>query len=86
MKKKRSRSQERRVLSIVRSSMELAPKIEAILKITRAQALELPGGSRRLWLEDADEVTIRGRAVREGYVSIGFGECTGRVAPAQSEP
>lgn len=42
LKKKRSRAQERRVLSIVRSSLELAAKIEAILKITRAQVLELP--------------------------------------------
>jgi ActR/RegA family two-component response regulator len=42
LKKKRSRTQERRVLSIVRSSLELAAKIEAILKITRAQVLELP--------------------------------------------
>jgi fumarylacetoacetase len=42
--------------------------------------LELPGGATRLWLEDGDELTIRGRAVREGCVSIGFGECAGRVA------
>ncbi len=42
LKKKRNRAQERRVLSIVRSAMELAAKIEAILKITRAQVLELP--------------------------------------------
>lgn len=42
LKKKRSRAQERRVLSIVRSSLELAAKIEAILKITRTQVLELP--------------------------------------------
>jgi fumarylacetoacetase len=46
------------------------------------QAIELPGGFKRLWLEEGDEVTFRGRAVREGYVSIGFGECTGRVAPS----
>jgi ActR/RegA family two-component response regulator len=42
LKKRRSRAQERRVLSIVHSSLELAAKIEAILKITRAQVLELP--------------------------------------------
>lgn len=41
LKKKRTRAQERRVLSIVRSSMELAAKIEAILKTTRAHVLEL---------------------------------------------
>jgi fumarylacetoacetase len=41
--------------------------------------LELPGGEKRTWLEDGDELTIRGRAVREGHVAIGFGECAGRV-------
>ncbi len=44
LKKKRSRSQERRVLSVMRSSLDLAAKIEAILKVTRAQPLELPEG------------------------------------------
>jgi len=42
-------------------------------------ALELPGGETRKWLEDGDELTIRGRGVKEGYVPIGFGECAGRV-------
>jgi len=45
--------------------------------------LELPGGSKRLWLEDGDELTIKGRAAREGYVSIGFGACAGQVRPRQ---
>ncbi|HXS28224.1 MAG TPA: fumarylacetoacetase, partial [Steroidobacteraceae bacterium] len=45
--------------------------------------LELPGGQRRVWLEDGDELTIRGRAVRDGYVPIGFGECAGRVTPSR---
>jgi hypothetical protein len=42
LRKKRTRAQERRVLSIVRSSMDLAARIEAILKISRAQLLSLP--------------------------------------------
>ena len=46
LKKKRSRAQERRVLSVVRSSLDLGAKIEAILKITRAQVLELPESQR----------------------------------------
>jgi len=41
--------------------------------------LELPDGARRLWLEDGDELSITGRAVRAGCVAIGFGECSGRV-------
>jgi fumarylacetoacetase len=46
------------------------------------KALELPGGEKRTWLEDGDEVIFRARASRAGFVSIGFGECRGRVAPA----
>jgi fumarylacetoacetase len=45
-------------------------------------ALEVPGGTRRVWLEDGDELTIRGRAIRDGHVAIGFGECAGRVTPS----
>jgi fumarylacetoacetase len=44
--------------------------------------LELPAGERRLWLEDGDSLQIRGRAVREGYVPIGFGPCDGVITPA----
>lgn len=43
--------------------------------------LPLPGGETRLWLEDGDEVHIRGRAIRDGFVPIGFGPCDGRVVP-----
>ena len=49
-----------------------------------ARALALPGGESRLWLEDGDEVRIRGRAEREGFVSIGFGACDGRVTAAEA--
>jgi hypothetical protein len=41
LKKRRSRSQDRKVLSIVRSSMELKEKIQAILGVTRVQVREL---------------------------------------------
>jgi fumarylacetoacetase len=44
--------------------------------------LELPSGERRLWLEDGDSLHIRGRALREGYVPIGFGPCDGLITPA----
>lgn len=44
--------------------------------------LNLPNGETRLWLEDGDRLLIRGRAVREGFVSIGFGDCVADVAPA----
>ncbi len=45
--------------------------------------LQLPGGEQRVWLEDGDAVLMRGRAVREGYVSIGFGCCDGEVVAAR---
>jgi fumarylacetoacetase len=42
----------------------------------------LPTGEARIWLEDGDTVTLRGRAEREGHVSIGFGEAIGTLLPA----
>jgi fumarylacetoacetase len=44
-----------------------------------AEPLTLPTGEKRAFLEDGDEITLRGYAVREGAVRIGFGECVGRV-------
>ncbi len=40
------------------------------------------GDEIRRYLEDGDEITFRGRASKEGFVAIGFGECRGRVLPA----
>lgn len=42
----------------------------------------LPGGESRKFLEDGDEIVMRGRCVRDGFRSIGFGPCAGRVIPA----
>lgn len=39
------------------------------------------GGEIRTWLEDGDEVSFRAKAERDGYASIGFGACQGRVLP-----
>lgn len=44
--------------------------------------LTLPSGERRHWLEDGDEVVLRARATREGFVPLGFGECRSRILPA----
>jgi len=44
----------------------------------------LPNGEVRTWLEDQDTVVLRGRAEREGYVSIGFGDATGTIVPAHA--
>ena len=43
--------------------------------------VSLPAGETRLFLEDGDEAIQRSRCVREGFVSIGFGEAAGVVRP-----
>ena len=43
------------------------------------EPLTLPSGEERRFLEDGDEVVLRGRCEREGFASIGFGECRGTV-------
>jgi fumarylacetoacetase len=52
-----------------------------LLEITRrgAQPLALPDGETRKFLEDGDEVILRGYCEREGHARIGFGECRGVV-------
>jgi fumarylacetoacetase len=55
-----------------------------LLEITRRgqEPLGLPNGETRTFLEDGDEVILRGYCEREGFRRIGFGECRGRVVPA----
>ena len=48
-----------------------------------AEPLELPDGESRKFLEDGDEVILRGWCEREGYPRIGFGECRGVVGVAK---
>jgi len=57
----------------------------SMLEITQGgrNPVALPGGETRAFLEDGDEVILRGRCAREGYASIGFGEAAGRVKPAR---
>lgn len=47
--------------------------------------LELPNGEQRDYLHDGDEVVLTARCERDGFVSIGFGECRGRVTPAHGK-
>ena len=47
-----------------------------------AEPLSLPDGTTRRFVEDGDEVTLRGRAEAEGHRSIGFGSCSAVVLPA----
>jgi fumarylacetoacetase len=46
------------------------------------EPLQLPGGETRTFLEDGDEVVLRGYCDRNGRARIGFGECRGRIEPA----
>jgi fumarylacetoacetase len=55
-----------------------------LLELTKrgATPLTLPSGERRAFLEDGDEVTIRGYCSRDGAARIGLGECKGEVRGA----
>lgn len=46
------------------------------------EPLTLPNGETRRFLEDGDEVIMRGSCVREGFATIGFGDCRGIILPA----
>ncbi|MDS1139012.1 fumarylacetoacetase [Pusillimonas sp. SM2304] len=48
------------------------------------EPLSLPEDEVRAYLEDGDEIILKGRCQREGYVDIGFGECTGQVVARQN--
>jgi fumarylacetoacetase len=56
----------------------------SLLELTRGgrEPLALAGGELRRFLEDGDEVTLTGHAVRDGFATIGFGPCVGTVLPA----
>ena len=55
------------------------------LTLAGKNPLQLASGETRSFLEDGDEVIQRGRCAREGYVTIGFGEASGRIMPAASK-
>jgi fumarylacetoacetase len=54
-----------------------------LLELTRrgAEPITLPTGEVRKFLEDGDEIAMRGSCERKGLPRIGFGECRGRVEP-----
>lgn len=57
----------------------------SLLEITEGgkKPIELASGEVRKFLEDGDEIILRGRCRRDGFASIGFGECRGTVQPAR---
>jgi len=56
----------------------------SLLEITvgGSRPFELPSGETRRFLEDGDEVVMRGFCERPGFVRIGFGECQATVLSA----
>ena len=56
----------------------------SMLEITNGgrRPIQLASGETRRFLEDGDTVVLRCRGVREGYASIGFGECRASVISA----
>jgi fumarylacetoacetase len=44
-----------------------------------SQPISLPTGEERRFLEDGDEVVLRGYCEREGFARVGFGESRGRI-------
>ncbi|HEX9960713.1 MAG TPA: fumarylacetoacetase [Pyrinomonadaceae bacterium] len=47
------------------------------------EPIELPNGETRRFLEDGDEIIMKGFCEREGFRRIGFGTCRGIVLPAE---
>lgn len=55
-----------------------------LLEFTRrgSDPLQLPGGETRAFLEDGDEVILRGWCQASNFRRIGLGECRGLILPA----
>jgi fumarylacetoacetase len=60
-------------------------QLSSLLELTAGgrDPFTLSTGETRTFIEDGDEITLRGRCRKAGFVSIGFGDCTGTVEPAR---
>ena len=58
-----------------------------LLELTRrgADPIPLPTGEERKFLEDGDQIILRGYCEREGAARIGFGECSGTIFSGGNE-
>jgi fumarylacetoacetase len=56
----------------------------SLLELTArgAKAIALPNGEKRTFIEDGDEIILRGFCEKPGRARIGFGECRAVVLPA----
>jgi fumarylacetoacetase len=46
------------------------------------EPVRLDSGEERRYIEDGDEIVMRATASRDGYATIGFGECRAMIQPA----
>ena len=74
---------------LIGSGTVSGPRLEnrgCLLELTSQgrEPVILPNREQRCFLEDGDEVILRGYCVREGFRRIGFGRCSGVVVEAQS--
>jgi fumarylacetoacetase len=63
-------------------------ELGSLLELTAngSRPFTLPGGEKRTFLEDGDEVILSAHCRREGFRSIGFGEARGVIGPAREQP
>ena len=52
------------------------------ISIGGKQALTLPWGEERMYLENGDEVTLLGECLKPGYPRLSFGQASGRILPS----
>ena len=52
------------------------------ISIGGKQALTLPWGEERKYLENGDEITLLGECIKPGYPRLSFGQASGRILPS----
>jgi fumarylacetoacetase len=52
------------------------------LSVGATQAVKLPWGQERKFLEDGDEITLQAECTKPGYPRLSFGQATGKIRPA----
>ena len=62
-------------------SAPTADGLGSLLELTEGgrRPVTLASGETRRFLEDGDEVIMHASCAREGFASIGFGECRGTI-------
>jgi len=62
-----------------------ADALGCLLEITEGgrKPLSLPSAEERRFLQDGDEIVLRGFCERQGFARIGFGECRATITPSR---